>query len=301
MARKRNPHSHLTAKERDRPSFPTRKLLEMGRIRGRVLDYGCGHGADVRFLSQRGFDAVGYDPHYAPDLPSGPFDTVLCHYVLNVLFPEEQTDVLMNVSELTAEEGSAYFAVRRDLRRPGFRMHRKHRKQTYQCNVRLPYESVLLTKFCEVYEYNRVRHLEDGSPCAFCRSETVSGRLITESAQAYAIYDKFPVTEGHALVIPKRHVESYFDLSVQEQRACWLVVNRVKSLLDSRYGSPGYNVGINDGEAGGQTIPHAHIHVIPRYEGDVPNPRGGVRHVIPSKADYVSDREAGVSVSAGGG
>lgn len=94
MPRNRNPNAHLTAKERGRPSYPTRRLLAMRRIEGRVLDFGCGYGADVDFLRDKGFDVTGYDPHHAPAYPEGTFDTILCHYVLNVLFPKEQSRVL---------------------------------------------------------------------------------------------------------------------------------------------------------------------------------------------------------------
>jgi len=289
MTRRDNPNSHLTAKDRDRASFPTRKLLQMGHIRGRVLDFGCGYGADVRFLEAKGFDVVGYDPHYAPEQPDGPFDTILCHYVLNVLMPREQTGVLMDVAEYLRPSGSAFYAVRRDLRRPGFRMHRKHRRYTYQTNVQLPFERVLRTKFCEVYRYRPYPKVMHDSPpdCPFCHPSP-DGTLVTESAQAYALLDAYPVTEGHALVLPKRHVPSYFDLAEREQTACWLMVDRVRSLLQAEHNPDGFNVGINDGPEAGQTIAHAHLHVIPRYTGDVDDPTGGVRNVIPEKGNYRS-------------
>lgn len=91
---------------------------------------------------------------------------------------------------------------------------------------------------------------------------------------------------GHALIVPKRHTESYFDLSIHEQRALWLLVNRCKTIIEKRYHPDGFNIGINVGEPAGQTIFHVHIHLIPRYKGDVEKPRGGVRGVIPDKQDY---------------
>lgn len=259
----------------------------MEHINGRVLDFGCGYGADVDFLAEKGFDVTGYDSHHAPTYPEGRFDTILCHYVLNVLFRKEQSRVLMEVAELLRPSGTAYFTVRRDLRRPGFRMHRKHRRQTYQCNVILPYESLIRTEFCEIYRYRHFnqRKPDSESECPFCAPES-ERELLTESAQVYAIRDKYPVNEGHALVIPKRHVANYFDLSDREQTACWMLVNRTQELLRERFGPDGFNVGINTGSAAGQTIEHAHIHVIPRYEGDVDNPTGGVRNVIPERGDY---------------
>ena len=89
------------------------------------------------------------------------------------------------------------------------------------------------------------------------------------------------------MVIPKQHVADYFILSSKAKTACWMVVDRVKWLLDERYHPDGYNIGINIGDAAGQTVPHVHIHVIPRYEGDVENPIGGVRNVIPGRGNYL--------------
>jgi diadenosine tetraphosphate (Ap4A) HIT family hydrolase len=289
MSRHDNPNAHLTAKERDRPSFPTRKLLGLGHIEGRVLDYGCGHGADVEFLRSKGFDVEGYDPHYAPERPDGTFDTILCQYVLNVLMQREQTDVLMEVSELLRSSGAAFYSVRRDLRREGFRRHYKHGVPTYQTNVRLPFESILRTKFCEIYRYRPYPQLDiDGSTdCPFC-SPSTNSTLVTESAQAYALSDKYPVTDGHTLVLPKRHVNNYFELSEREQTACQIMVNRVQSRLQDKHAPDGFNVGLNVGTDAGQTVPHAHIHVIPRYAGDVDDPTGGVRNVIPEKGNYLS-------------
>ena len=297
MNRRENKYAHLTAKERDRASFPTRKLLSKGLIQGRVLDFGCGHGADVAFLKREGFDVVGYDPHYAPEWPDGHFDTILCHYVLNVLKQREQSDVLMDVAELLKPSGAAFYSVRRDLRRPGFRLHRKHRKYTYQANVHLPFETVLRTKFCEIYRYRPYPKVQQkgASACPFC-PPSPEQTLVTESAQAFAVLDAYPVTEGHALVLPKRHVSDFFDLSEREQHACWLLVDRVQSLLREKHAPDGINVGINVESAAGQTVPHAHIHVIPRYEGDVDDPTGGVRNVIPDKGNYLAAAEGGDAI-----
>lgn len=111
-------------------------------------------------------------------------------------------------------------------------------------------------------------------------------QIITESATAYAIYDKYPVSEGHALIIPKRHVANYFELSFKEQSACWLVMNRTQEVIQEKYQPHGFNIGVNIEEAAGQTVHHVHIHLITRYEGDVPAPEGGVRGVIPGRQGY---------------
>jgi diadenosine tetraphosphate (Ap4A) HIT family hydrolase len=111
--------------------------------------------------------------------------------------------------------------------------------------------------------------------------------LITlENDAAIAIPDAFPVAEGHVLVVPKRHVASLFDLPDEELAALWKLVALVRAKLASELKPDGFNVGLNDGAAAGQTVPHAHVHVIPRRAGDVADPRGGVRWILPAKARY---------------
>lgn len=121
--------------------------------------------------------------------------------------------------------------------------------------------------------------------CPFCSTDS-SREIIADSDTAYAIFDKFPVNQGHALIIPKRHCADYFDLSFIEQSACVFLLNTVKDIVKDKFNPDGFNVGINVGEKGGQTVNHVHIHLIPRYNGDVDDPRGGVRGVIPSKQKY---------------
>lgn len=284
---KGNPNSHLTAKERTEISFPARLLFRKGLLKWEVLDFGCGLGKDVEILRQQGVNITAYDKHYFPEYPTQRFDTILCLYVLNVLLPEEQATVLMEISRLLKPNGTAYFAVRRDLRTEGFRIHKVHRKPTYQCNVKLPYRSVFANENCEIYGYQHYNQLtrKGAEGCPFCNPDT-ERELLAESATAYAILDKFPVNEGHALIIPKRHVADYFELTFKEQSACWFMVDFMKPILQERFGPDGFNIGINVGEHAGQTVPHVHIHLIPRYAGDVPEPRGGVRGVIPDKRDY---------------
>lgn len=282
-----NEFSHLTAKERETLSFPARFLLNKKLLRGEVLDFGCGFGKDVELLSARGISITGYDKHYFPEYPQKRFDTILCFYVLNVLLPDEQAAVLMELSRLVKPSGSVYIAVRRDLQYEGFRMHRLHQKKTYQCNVVLKSKSVFRNDNCEIYEYRHFNQLKrkTNPACPFCNPEP-ERELIVESATAYAIPDKFPVSKGHSLIIPKRHCADYFELSFKEQSACVFMLNEVKRIIAEQYHPDGFNVGINIGEDAGQTVPHVHIHIIPRYKGDVPEPRGGVRGVIPRKRSY---------------
>lgn len=121
-------------------------------------------------------------------------------------------------------------------------------------------------------------------PCAFCT--LLPARLIDENATAISIRDGYPVSPGHTLLIPKRHTGSFFDLSEQERGELLALLDRAKLVLDEEFHPQGYNIGINDGTAAGQTVPHLHVHLIPRFDGDVPDPRGGVRWVIPDKAKY---------------
>ncbi|MBK6594367.1 MAG: HIT family protein [Burkholderiales bacterium] len=120
--------------------------------------------------------------------------------------------------------------------------------------------------------------------CAFCTLPL--NRVIDESATAIAIRDGYPVSPGHTLLIPRRHAGSFFDLSAKERLDLLVLLDRAKLLLDEEFQPQGYNIGINDGAAAGQTVPHLHVHLIPRFEGDLPDPRGGVRWVIPDKAKY---------------
>jgi len=112
-------------------------------------------------------------------------------------------------------------------------------------------------------------------------------RIIAENELMYAIRDGFPVSSLHSLIIPKRHVSSYFSLGQSEINACTQMLNDLKQQIEAEDPEVvGFNVGVNDGETAGQTIFHCHIHLIPRRVGDTPNPRGGVRGVIPDKMGY---------------
>ena len=109
---------------------------------------------------------------------------------------------------------------------------------------------------------------------------------LIENELGFVIYDGFPVSKGHCLVVPHRVYSNYFDSTEDEIIGLQKLIVETKKFLDKEYQPDGYNVGINCGEVSGQTIPHVHIHVIPRYKGDMDNPKGGVRGVIPSKQKY---------------
>jgi len=125
--------------------------------------------------------------------------------------------------------------------------------------------------------------------CIFCRRDKLE--IIAENELALAFKDRCPVSMGHSLVIPKRHVETYFDAGPEEHAAISSLVGQVSRFLQKDLNPDGYNIGANVGEAAGQTVFHFHIHVIPRYRGDVADPRGGVRKVIPSGSCHPLDSE----------
>jgi diadenosine tetraphosphate (Ap4A) HIT family hydrolase len=121
--------------------------------------------------------------------------------------------------------------------------------------------------------------------CVFCLRDSLE--IIAENKLALAFYDTCPVSNGHSLVIPKRHVETFFDASPEEHMAISQLIIELKSLLDKNFSPDGYNIGANVGQAAGQTVFHFHVHVIPRYHGDVEDPRGGLRKVISSRNPHL--------------
>lgn len=126
--------------------------------------------------------------------------------------------------------------------------------------------------------------------CPFCKIWESNGshsfKVLIVGEHCVSILDQYPVSEGHCLIIPKRHVISIDELTDSELKDLYVVMKQIKILLCETYQPDGFNIGINEGEAAGQTVEHLHIHIIPRYEGDVVCPRGGVRGVIPSKCNY---------------
>lgn len=120
--------------------------------------------------------------------------------------------------------------------------------------------------------------------CPFCRLDPAE--ILLENDHAVVFYDRFPVTPGHALVVPKRHITSFFETTAEERGALMELVGRVREHLLAERAPDAFNIGINDGVAAGQTVMHLHIHLIPRYLGDTEDPRGGVRWIMPVKAPY---------------
>lgn len=110
--------------------------------------------------------------------------------------------------------------------------------------------------------------------------------MIIQNDHCIAIRDGYPISNGHTLIIPKRHSSSFFDTTTLERQELLELIDEPKLKLDKELSPDGYNIGINDSPAAGQTVPHLHIHIIPRYEGDTNDPRGGVRWIMPDKAKY---------------
>jgi diadenosine tetraphosphate (Ap4A) HIT family hydrolase len=125
--------------------------------------------------------------------------------------------------------------------------------------------------------------------CPLCEVE--QERILHRSHLAIALMDAFPVSQGHCLIIPCRHVGSWFDTTQQERRDMIRLLDEARNSIKQRHDPAGFNIGINDGTAAGQTVPHLHVHLIPRYAGDAGDPRGGVRWVLPERADYWSLRK----------
>jgi len=119
--------------------------------------------------------------------------------------------------------------------------------------------------------------------CVFCDKDK---NIVYENRTAFVIYDNYPVAKGHALIIPKRHIEDFFAATEEEMMDFHDALQVMKTEIDKNHAPDGYNIGVNVGEAAGQTVFHLHIHLIPRYLGDVKAPRGGVRGVIPNKQSY---------------
>ena len=157
-----------------------------------------------------------------------------------------------------------------------------------------PGEGVGLWLQGEIVSPNRMVYQDDPSyrmanePCPFCSVDNPE-RIFHSNGLVMALWDGFPVSPGHALVVPRRHVAGWFDASLEEQAALMQGLDIARAAILERYKPDGFNIGINVGEAAGQTVFHLHVHLIPRYNGDVPDPRGGVRHIVPAKARYWED------------
>jgi len=126
--------------------------------------------------------------------------------------------------------------------------------------------------------------------CPFC--DPARGSVFWRGRLVLGLWDSFPVSPGHALLVTRRHVADWFSASSDERRALIDDLEVARAVIQAGHSPDGFNIGINIGAAAGQTVPHLHVHLIPRYAGDVDDPRGGVRHVLPALANYLEDRSA---------
>lgn len=124
----------------------------------------------------------------------------------------------------------------------------------------------------------------NASTCIFCHIDEQTA--VASSDRCMAVYDANPLSIGHTLIVPRRHVKSVFELSGNDRKAVWTFVHHVQRELAKTHSPAAFTVGLNDGEQAGQTVDHAHVHIIPRYNGDVHDPRGGIRWVLPQRARY---------------
>ena len=153
-----------------------------------------------------------------------------------------------------------------------------NKASVYLGNSGKPVEKIHMTK--KAFDLN--------NPCIFCNPR--EDEVLAENEHALLIKDNSPVSEGHCLIIPKRHVKNNFEINKEENQAFFELIKKAKSLIEAKGLNPdGYNIGSNNGIAAGQSVFHLHIHIIPRYNGDVRNPKGGIRQVLPKTAQYNLD------------
>jgi diadenosine tetraphosphate (Ap4A) HIT family hydrolase len=132
--------------------------------------------------------------------------------------------------------------------------------------------------------------MSENTDCPLCSTKDIvieNGQAV-ENELAYALTDTNPVSPGHCLIVPRRHVAEFFQATKEEKLAIFDLIDEMKAIIDKKHNPDGYNIGVNIGKAAGQSVPHIHIHMMPRYMGDIENPRGGVRGVIPNKQKYNS-------------
>ena len=122
--------------------------------------------------------------------------------------------------------------------------------------------------------------------CLFCKWKNEKEKIILENQVSFAVFDEFAVSKGHIIFMTKRHVKDFFETTREERIAIFELIDEAKKMIDKKYNPSGYNIGMNCGVSAGQSVMHIHVHLIPRYDGDVENPRGGIRGVIPQKQNY---------------
>jgi SAM-dependent methyltransferase len=227
--------SKLTALNREKPSFPARWLLLNRHLRGEVLDFGCGYGKDVEYFKENDLKAIGYDPHFFPDLPKlgKTFDRITCSFVFNVLEVESRNLAMMQISRLLKPKGRAFISVRRDIDESGFRVVPGTKEIVYQANVFLPFKSVLQDLDYEIYEYRPYVSLNEHDVDRSMISPPVGYEMLAESINAVAVIPKQLRFKQHFIILPKRKAPSFHQLPMHEQNECLQLADYViKEILN---------------------------------------------------------------------
>ena len=197
--------------------------------------------------------------------------------------------LLRRLESAVGDEGAANHRIDEALRRGAtllcIKVH--HRKSSEKARVLQVLQALHGHEihYWGPWAFEDVRETE---PCVFCALP--SERILGENEHVVWILDAHPVSTGHSLIVPKRHIESFFEATPAERGAILSLLDRAQEHASRSHTPSGYNIGINEGSAAGSSVPHLHVHLIPRFPGDSEDPRGGVRWVIPHKADYWSPR-----------
>ncbi len=263
---KNSHHQQLSQYEIDSLSHPMQWLLEKNLLKGRILMYGADR-YEQSLLSEKGYNIMVHGRDYQPNHPTEQFDTIISIYLFNWLNNIEQNNVLLSVSRLLKHGGRAYFAVKHHFGFKNICLNEQHQIEQTISNVTLPFAKAFNSYIFDIYEFQHFnianRHR---SQCPYCSPQQ---QVILENEYSYAILSNSPISKGHGLVIPKRHVASYFDLTVDEQIACQLTLNRLKKIIDEEYAPEGYSVNINMNALAVLRVDHVGIELVARYKADV--------------------------------
>lgn len=245
--------SRLTALNREKPSFPARWLLLNRHIRGEVLDYGCGYGKDVGYFKENDLKAVGFDPHFFPQLPKTgkTFDRITCSFVFNVLEAESRNLAMMRISRYLKPKGKAFISVRRDVDESGFRVVPGTKEIIFQANVFLPFKSLLQDLDYEIYEYRPYVHLNEEDVDRSMISPPRGYEMLAESINAVAVTPKQLRFKHHFIVLPKRKAPSFHQLPLYEQNECLQLADFViKEVMQVDKSSFSYSIQAGQADAG---------------------------------------------------
>lgn len=293
------------------------KFLKHMPSGGKILDVGCGSGRDLKFFKECGFDVVGMDASEEMVKLSSEysrektlllnfdqidfyeeFDGIWCSASLLHIPSEQLLSIMEKILKALKPNGIWFFSFISGE----FEGYRDGRYFHYMTRDKLgKYLKVLdgieVLDIFEVASYDAQRdtrwvhciarrNQEREKPCIFCNRESTFSSIIAESEHSYAVLDNYPVNPGHILIISKGHYEHWFKAPREVQVDIIDFMERLKGWLDEKHAPDGYNVGFNCSKYSGQTIPHLHVHLIPRYKGDCINPEGGIRGVIETKKKY---------------